>query len=179
VIPTAAATQQHVEDDSGESSSRPAAFCFQAIQTSILPHLAGMQARGSAKQFHKAIRTTLLAIAAFASAVALGLLAIGPLVMQIATGYHGYARLGLAVVGVGMGLHLTSGTLNQALLARGRARSAAGAWLTAATAFVPFVATDSNPHTQVPRVETGYCGATALLALIYRRSSTLTSRSPA
>ena len=33
-----------------------------------------------------------------------------------------YGRLGLALVGLGMGLHLVSGTLNQAALARGRAR---------------------------------------------------------
>ena len=39
---------------------------FQAIQTSILPHLAGLEARESAEEFHRAIRITILAIAAFA-----------------------------------------------------------------------------------------------------------------
>ena len=37
-----------------------------------------------------------------------------------------YGRFGLALVGLGMGLHLISGTLNQAALARGRAMWAAG-----------------------------------------------------
>src|SRR5579875_1613665 len=47
---------------------------FQAIQTSILPHLAGLEARDSAEEFGRAIRITVLVIAAFAGACALGLL---------------------------------------------------------------------------------------------------------
>ncbi|HEY3729330.1 MAG TPA: hypothetical protein VGL51_19285, partial [Solirubrobacteraceae bacterium] len=94
---------------------------FQAIQTSILPHLAGLEARENADEFHRAIRVTILAIVAFAAAVALGLLLIGPAVMTALLGDKGYpyGRVGLALVGVGMGLHLVSGTLNQAALARG------------------------------------------------------------
>ena len=107
---------------------------FQAIQTSILPHLAGLEARDSPEDFHKAIRLTILAIAAFAGAVALGLLLIGPAVMTALLGNKGftYGRFGLALVGLGMGLHLVSGTLNQAALARNRAQIAAVAWLIAA-----------------------------------------------
>ncbi len=149
---------------------------FQAIQTSILPHLAGLEARESADEFHRAIRITILAIIAFAAAVALGLLLIGPAVMTALLGdkgYH-YGRLGLALVGVGMGLHLISGTLNQAALARGRATSAAVAWLLAAGLFVAFMLS-SVVANQVTRVEVGYFGATAvlclMLALVYRRGS--------
>ncbi|MGO9975329.1 MAG: lipopolysaccharide biosynthesis protein [Solirubrobacteraceae bacterium] len=151
---------------------------FQAIQTSILPHLAGLEARESAAAFRRAIRVTILAIAAFAGAVALGLLIIGPFVMKTLLSSQGfsYNRVGLAIVGIGMGLHLTAGTLNQALLARGRARFAAGAWLIAAGAFVAFIAatTTSDQAAQVMRVEVGYCGAAGLLAamlwLVYRRA---------
>ena len=84
---------------------------FQAIQTSILPHLAGLEARDSPEEFHRAIRLTILAIAAFAGAVALGLLLIGPSVMTALLGNKGftYGRFGLALVGLGMGLHLISG----------------------------------------------------------------------
>jgi hypothetical protein len=82
-----------------------------------------------------------------------------------------YARLGLALVGVGMGLHLISGTLNQAALARGRARAAAICWLIAAALFVVFVAAHTIAN-EVTRVEVGYFGATAvlcaLLTLVYR-----------
>ncbi|HSO98412.1 MAG TPA: hypothetical protein VLP43_05630, partial [Solirubrobacteraceae bacterium] len=81
---------------------------FQAVQTSILPHLAGLEARESPDEFHRAIRLTVRVIAAFAGAVAIGLLAIGPFVMTALLGNKGfhYGRLGLAVVAIGMGLHL-------------------------------------------------------------------------
>ena len=154
---------------------------FQAIQTSILPHLTGLEARESDEEFRRAIRITIRAIAAFAGAVAIGLLLIGPFVMKALLNPQGFefSRFGLAVVGIGMGLHLTSGTLNQALLARRRARIAAGAWLIAATAFVVFVATapGSTQSDLVRRVEFGYCGAAGLLALmlwlLYRRRGQL------
>jgi O-antigen/teichoic acid export membrane protein len=151
---------------------------FQAIQTSILPHLAGLEARESGEEFHHAIRVTILAIAAFAGAVAIGLLAIGPSVMTLFLGDKGfhYGRLGLALVGVGMGLHLIAGTLNQALLARGRAHLAAAGWLIAAALFVVFVATPTI-RSQVTRVEVGYAGAAAVLCALlyaaYRRSHAL------
>ena len=146
---------------------------FQAIQTSILPHLAGLEARESKEEFHRAIRTTILVIAAFAGAVALGLLLIGPLVMKTLLGDKGfsYGRWGLVLVGLGMGLHLIAGTLNQAALARGRARIASIAWLFSAALFVLFVAfpTISN---EVTRVEVGYFGAALLLSgllwMVYR-----------
>jgi O-antigen/teichoic acid export membrane protein len=147
---------------------------FQAIQTSILPHLAGLEARENPEEFHDAIRLTILAIAVFAGAVALGLLLIGPFVMTALLGNKGftYGRIGLAVVGLGMGLHLVSGTLNQALLARNRARLASASWLLAAALFVLFVALPTI-SAEVTRVEVGYFGAAlvlcCLLWLIYRR----------
>ena len=149
---------------------------FQAIQTAILPHLAGLEARESTAEFHHAIRVTVLAIAAFSGAVAIGLLAVGPPVMSAVLGSHGfsYARWGLALVGIGMGFHLVSGTLNQAALARGRAAMASAAWLTAGGLFVAFVATPTIAN-QVTRVEVGYTVATmllcSLLVAIYRLGS--------
>jgi O-antigen/teichoic acid export membrane protein len=147
---------------------------FQAIQTAILPHLAGLEARESSVEFDRAIRRTLLVIAGFAGAVALGLLVVGPPVMTALLGNKGfsYGRFGLAVVGVGMGFHLVSGTLNQAALARGQAAVAAAAWLLAGALFVVFVATPTIAN-EVTRVEVGYCGATLLLSgllwAVYRR----------
>jgi O-antigen/teichoic acid export membrane protein len=149
---------------------------FQAIQTAILPHLAGLEARESPEEFHRAIRLTIRVIAAFAGAVALGLLVVGPPVMTAVLGNKGfhYGRLGLALVGIGMGLHLTAGTLNQAALARGRARLASISWLIAAALFVVFVATPTI-SAEVTRVEVGYAGATALLCgmlwIVYRKGS--------
>jgi O-antigen/teichoic acid export membrane protein len=147
---------------------------FQAIQTSILPHLAGLEARASGQEFHRAIRITILVIVGFAGAVALGLLTIGPFVMKALLGDKGfhYGRYGLAVVGVGMGLHLVAGTLNQAALARGRASLASIAWLCSAALFVVLVATPTI-SAEVTRVEVGYFTAAlvlcALLWAIYRR----------
>jgi O-antigen/teichoic acid export membrane protein len=147
---------------------------FQAVQTSILPHLAGLEAKESGDEFHRAIRVTVLVIAGFGLVVALGLLVIGPPVMTAFLGDKGfhYGRVGLALVGLGMGLHLASGTFNQAALARGQARWAAVSWLAAAAAFVAFVALPTIAD-EVTRVEVGYFGATAvlcvLLLLVYRR----------
>jgi O-antigen/teichoic acid export membrane protein len=156
---------------------------FQALQTAILPHLAEMEARESGAEFGRAIRVTLLVIAAFAGAVALGLLVVGPPVMSALLGNKGftYGRFGLAIVGIGMGFHLVSGTLNQAALARGNAGLAAAAWLISAALFVAFVATPTITS-EVTRVEVGYCVATLLLSgllwAVYRRSGR-TTESPA
>lgn len=152
---------------------------FQAIQTSILPHLAGLEARESAEEFSRAIRITVKAIAAFAGAVTIGLLAIGPFVMTALLGNKGYqyGRFGLAIVGLGMGLHLVSGTLNQAALARGRARVAAIAWLSAAALFVLLVAAPIITS-EVTRVEVAYFTGTlvlcGLLYAIYRQGPAAT-----
>ncbi len=137
---------------------------FQAIQTSILPHLTGLEARESTGEFARAIRLTVLAIAGFAGSVAIGLLAVGPTVMSTLLGDKGftYERGGLALVAVGMGLHLIAGTLNQAALARRRAGLAASAWLLCAVLFVAWVASPVMSD-EVLRVESGYFGAAFLL----------------
>jgi hypothetical protein len=148
---------------------------FQAIQTSLLPHLSGLEATAGHDEFARAIRTTVRAIAGFAALVALGLLIIGPFVMGHLFGQnYTYGRVGLALIGVGMGFHLASGALNQAALARERARAAAGCWLLVACVFVAWMFTPAVSD-QLLRAEIGYAGATALLALIltvlYRRGT--------
>jgi O-antigen/teichoic acid export membrane protein len=154
---------------------------FQAIQTSLLPHLAGLEVTEGRAAFARAIRLTVLAIAAFAIAVAIGLLAVGPFVLHHV--FHNtvhYQRLGLAVIGLGMGLHLSSGALNQAALARGQAAAAAALWLTAAAIFVVWMLVGIVPN-QILRTEVGYAGAAGLLALalsaLYRRGSPTASAS--
>jgi O-antigen/teichoic acid export membrane protein len=139
---------------------------FQAIQTSLLPHLAGLEAGGGGQAgFARTIRVTLLAIAGFAGAAAVGMLAIGPFAMSHLFGQHfAYDRFGLALIAVGMGLHLTAGALNQAALARGQARVAAATWLGAATVFVVWMIAPVVGD-QLLRVELGYSGAAGLLAL--------------
>jgi O-antigen/teichoic acid export membrane protein len=137
---------------------------FQAIQTSLLPHLTGLEATAGHEAFARAIRVTVLAIAAFAAVVAIGLLLVGPFALRhVFFGQaYSYGRFGLALIGVGMGLHLTSGALNQAALARDRARAAAGCWLLAAVVFVAWMLLPAVDD-QLLRAEIGYAGATALL----------------
>jgi O-antigen/teichoic acid export membrane protein len=146
---------------------------FQAIQGSLLPHLASLNATGTGEgEFRRAVRVTVLAIAAFAGAVALGLLVLGPWAMSVLFGVGpDYGRGGLALVGLGMGAHLIAGTLNQAALARDRAGAAAACWLTAAAAFLAWMLLPVVGD-ELLRAEAGYAGAAALLcallALVYR-----------
>jgi O-antigen/teichoic acid export membrane protein len=137
---------------------------FQAIQTSLLPHLSGLHVTGGGADFQHAIRVTVLAIAGFTAVVVLALAAIGPWAMGVLFGGDfNYARGGLVLVGLGMGFHLASGTFNQAALARRRGAQAAAAWLTAAVLFIAWLLT-SPLDDQLLAVEIGYCATTALLA---------------
>ncbi len=147
---------------------------FQAVQTSLLPHLTGLEATAGHDEFARAVRTTIKAIAAFAGAVALGLLILGPWALgHVLFGQqYSYGRWGLALIGIGMGFHLCSGALNQAALARNRARAAAGCWLLAACVFIVWMLAPLVGE-EVLRAEIGYVGATAALAgfllVLYRR----------
>jgi O-antigen/teichoic acid export membrane protein len=149
---------------------------FQAIQGSLLPHLAGLEAKQGRAEFEKAIRVTILAIAGFALAVALGLVLLGPWAMDILfDDDKTFGRFGLAAVALGMGFHLAAGTLNQAALARDHASTAALAWLLSAAVFVAWMLVDVIDD-ELLRAEVGYLGAAsllcALLAVVYRRPST-------
>jgi O-antigen/teichoic acid export membrane protein len=149
---------------------------FQAVSTSILPHLTSLHtstAPDSEREFHRSVRGVLLGIAAFASFTAVVVLIAGPKLMQIAfSDKFTYDRAGLLLVTLGMGLYLGSVTLNQACLAQGQVRRAAARWLGCAAFFiawnfVPLVGDEFR------RVEIGFAltaGALfALLYLVYRR----------
>jgi O-antigen/teichoic acid export membrane protein len=148
---------------------------FQAVQGSLLPHLAGLEATEGRDQFNKAIKITVLAIAGFAGAVALGLVILGPFAMSILFDDNAtYGRFGLAAVAIGMGAHLAAGTFNQAALARDHAGLAAAAWLVSAAVFVVWMLLDVVSDA-LTRAEVGYLGAASLLcvllAAVYRRPS--------
>jgi O-antigen/teichoic acid export membrane protein len=144
---------------------------FQAIQGSLLPHLAGLEAREGRAEFDRAVRVTIAAIAAFAGAVALGLLLLGPWAMDLLfDDANEYGRWGLALVALGMGFHLTAGTLNQAALARDRAGAAAACWLVAAAAFVAFMALPLVDD-ELLRAQVGYAAAAGLLCGLLSASS--------
>ena len=142
---------------------------FQAIQTAILPHLTEMSATDDRAAFGRAVTATVKAIAAFAAAVSLALLALGPFAMEVLFGDKGfdYERFGLVAIGVGMGLYLCGATLNQAALAVGKARAAAGCWVASAAAYVAFLLVPGWSD-RVLQLEVGFLFAAALLCgLLY------------
>jgi O-antigen/teichoic acid export membrane protein len=149
---------------------------FQAVSTSILPHLTSLHTStepDSEHEFHRSVRGVLLGVAAFAAFTALVVLAAGPQLMQLAfSDKFSYDRAGLLLTTLGMGLYLGSVTLNQACLAQGQVRRAAARWLGCATFFVGwnFLPLIEN---EFRRVEIGFALTAgvlfALLYLIYSR----------
>jgi O-antigen/teichoic acid export membrane protein len=148
---------------------------FQAVSTSILPHLTSLHTStdpDSEREFHRSVRGVLLGLAAF-TAVAFVVFAVaGPKLMQIAfSDKFTYDREGLLLVVLGMGLYLGSVTLNQACLAQGQVRRAAARWLGCAAFFIAwnFVPLVSD---EFRRVEIGFALTAgvlfALLYLVYR-----------
>ena len=148
---------------------------FQAIQTSILPHLTRLRAIGESDPFRRSVNLTLTAIAGFAGCVALVMLVAGPALMDLLFGGDfDYERGGLVLVAIGMGLYLSAATLNQALLAHGLAAQASACWISAATGFVLFLLL-ADFDDRVLQVELAFVGAATLLSAalygLYRRAS--------
>ncbi len=158
--------------------SRAPLQLFQAVQSTLLPHLAALSTSGDRAEAAKALRITLLVIAGFAGAVILGLLAIGPWAVNLAfSSDYDYTRPALALVGLGMGLHLAAGTLNQSALAHGRAPIAAAAWAFAAGLFLVWML--AGPIDEpVMRAAAGYAIASGILlgGLLAVESRSLRSR---
>jgi O-antigen/teichoic acid export membrane protein len=149
---------------------------FQAVQGTLLPHLASLQATAGRDEFARAIRVTLLAIAAFGVSLAVALFIAGPFALGVLFDVeHHYARGGLALLALGVGCHLAAGTLNQAALARRQAGRAAAAWLVAAAAFLAWMIAPVVDD-ELLRAEVGYLGAAGLLCAalwsLYRRAPT-------
>jgi O-antigen/teichoic acid export membrane protein len=149
---------------------------FQAVSTSILPHLTALHTSdtpNSEHEFHRSVRAVLLGISAFTAFTALVVLIAGPQLMQLAfSDKFSYDRTGLLLVTTGMGLYLSSVTINQACVAQGQVRRAAGRWIACAALFIGwnFVPLVGDGFL---RVEIGFAltaGALfGLLFLIYRR----------
>jgi O-antigen/teichoic acid export membrane protein len=151
---------------------------FQAVSTSILPHLTSLHtstAPESEREFHRSVRGVLLGIVAFTALAALAFLIAGPQLMGIAFSKKGleyYDRPGLLLVTLGMGLYLGSVTLNQACVAQGQVRRAAVRLIACASFFIlwnflPIVGNEFR------RVEIGFALTAgvlfSLLYLVYRR----------
>ena len=149
---------------------------FQAVSTSILPHLTSLHHSGQEENrqaFQSSVRLVIVAIAGFAGIVALAVLVAGPDLMQIAFGKKfEYDRAGLLIVTAGMGLYLSSVTINQACLAQGQVRRASARWIGCAAFFVAWCLVPVIGD-EFRRVEIGFTATAAalctLLYAIYRR----------
>jgi O-antigen/teichoic acid export membrane protein len=149
---------------------------FQSVSTSILPHLTTLHASGtpeSEREFRHTVRMVLLGLAAFTAVALVFMAAVGPTAMQIAfSKKFTYDREGLLLVTLGMGLYLSSVTVNQACIAQGQVRRAAIRWIACAALFIGwnFVPLVSD---EFRRVEFGFLLAAAvlfsLLYYVYRR----------
>jgi O-antigen/teichoic acid export membrane protein len=149
---------------------------FQAVSTSILPHLTRLHTSGSEegeREFRHTVRMVLLGLAGFTALAFVFMAAVGPQAMQIAfSNKFTYDREGLLLVTLGMGLYLSSVTVNQACVAQGQVRRAALRWIGCATLFIAwnFVPLVSD---EFRRVEIGFLLAAgvlfSLLYYVYRR----------
>jgi hypothetical protein len=99
--------------------------------------------------------------------------AVGPRVMNLLFGGEGnYARGGLVLIALGMGLYLCGATLNQAALAANRGREASACWAGSAVVFVGILLLPGFDD-RVLQVETAFAAAAGLLSVLlfrlYRR----------
>ena len=109
---------------------------FQAIQNSLLPHLARLRVHGDSRRASRAVGGTLLVVAGSAVSAAAVLATVGPWVMSVIfpSPAWSYSGLSLGLLGLGAGLHLSGGTLTQSAWAHDGANRAWGGWLAAAAA---------------------------------------------
>lgn len=144
---------------------------FQAVSTSILPHLTKLHTSGTEegeREFHSSVRMVLLGLVAFTALAFIFMAVAGPKAMQLAfSNKFTYDREGLLLVTLGMGLYLASVTVNQACIAQGQVRRVALRWITCAALFIGwnFVPLVSNEYR---RVEFGFLlAAGVLFSLLY------------
>lgn len=149
---------------------------FQAVSTSILPHLTALHSSDAADSdanFHASVRMVTMMIAAFTALVAAVVIIAGPTLMQIAfSAKFEYDRIGLLLITAGMGLYLAAVTVNQATLAQGQVRRASVRWIGCAIFFVAWCLVPLIGDA-ILRIELGFALTAgllfALLYLIYRR----------
>ena len=141
---------------------------FQAVSTTLLPHLTRLLVRegeGHSGDFGRSVRLTVAACLAFGGVTVVGVLAVGPPAMRLLFGSEfDYDRLGLALVAAGMGLYLSATTVNQAVLAQGRARLAAASWAAAAVFFVGFLLLAGME--EVREVQVAFLATAGLLSVL-------------
>ncbi len=140
---------------------------FQAISTSILPHLTSLHTSeepGSEDEFHRSVRMVLLGHRRLhrRSPSSSWPPRSEPRCRSPSARSSPTTATGLLLVTLGMGLYLGSVTVNQACIAQGQVRRAAARWITCAALFIGwnFVPLVSN---EFRRVEIGFLLAAGVL----------------
>jgi O-antigen/teichoic acid export membrane protein len=145
---------------------RAPVFLFQGLSAALLPSLTRLDALGDQTRFRTAVVGTAAVLGAFSAALVLGAVAAGPQTMHLLYG-SGFAvgRLDLSILCAGIGCYLLAATLSQAMLARGRAATAAAVWASGGALFVALelLLSGSPMH----RVSVSFAAASTLMAVLF------------
>ena len=145
---------------------------FQAIQGSLLPHLAGLEARAGARGVRAARSASRCSRSPASRARSRSaLVLIGPFVMDLLfDDAFTYGRWGLALVAIGMGAHLVGRHAQPGRArARPRRRGGRGCWLLTRRGVRGLHGQPARRRRAACAREVGYCGAAALLCALLAR----------
>jgi O-antigen/teichoic acid export membrane protein len=140
-------------------------FLFQGLAASLLPNLTKLNAADEAAALERAVLRVASALVAAGLVMLIGAALLGPPAMQFLYG-EGYdaGRIELALLGLGVGCYMASGTYSQGLLALDSGKRAAGAWAAAATVFVVLYAL--VPGDDLSRISIAFIAASVLNVLL-------------
>jgi O-antigen/teichoic acid export membrane protein len=147
--------------------ARAPIYLFQAVSTSLLPHLTRLAYEHSAEgrqAFQISVRATVAFVIMASLALTAVMAAAGPHFMQLVFGHSfTYDRAGLLIISAGTGFYLVAATFGQAALAEGQARRASFCWAACAIGFVTWCLVPVGDAFR--RIELGFAGSAALLCM--------------
>ena len=137
-------------------------FLFQAVQAALLPKLSGLAARGQLDEFRSGLTRLLAILAVIAVAAVAGAVTIGPAVVRVVFGPDFVVtRETLGLLAAASGVYILAMALSQALIALGRARQVAVAWVLGVVVLLVVTALGSD---LLLRVELGFLAGSATAA---------------
>jgi O-antigen/teichoic acid export membrane protein len=140
-------------------------FLFQGLTAAMLPSFTKLNAADAAATLERAVLRLAVILVGIGVALSGVALAIGPQTMELLYG-PGYdvARIDLALLALGVGCYLASGTYSQGLLALNSGRGAALAWSTGALLFVALYVV--LPGDALERISTAFLAASLVNVLL-------------
>jgi O-antigen/teichoic acid export membrane protein len=140
-------------------------YLFQGLAASLLPNLTTLHVEKERTLFRRAIHRMAFALGAGSAAMAAGAWLVGPQAMRMVFG-PGFdaGRTELALLGVGVGLYLTTATVSQGMLALDAVRVAAVSWFVAAAVFVGGYVV--APGDELMRISIAFCASSGVGAVL-------------